>query len=372
MKYLFCCTLVPAKYEVEIRDISNASNRLLTNLCNTLKEKDELKILSYIAVDVSEEIKADIQDNDEIRYFYKKDGFFKSLIKMFRATWKETKKCDYVVAYNVVYAWILTPVIAKLNRKKSMLILADYSPKESYVGFKQRLYADIQKFFIRKFDCVIGLSENTHMYLKKKQKFMCMEGGIDQKVHDYFTEYKKPEKQSVTMMYSGILEKVTGIDLLINAFEKIDNKNVKLVISGDGSLREWLKEVTQNHENISYLGCVPYDEYMKKLKEADILINPRNMNLPENKNNFPSKIMEYLATGKMIVSTKFPGYNRYEEYVNFCESDVEDILQTLKDVINDVENQDMGAFQRNRNFAKKFIWQEQAVALREFLMDDKK
>ena len=168
-------------------------------------------------------------------------------------------------------------------------------------------------------------------------------------------------------MYSGILEKVTGIEMLIDAFLECNDDNIQLNVTGDGSLAEWIRDVSKRDNRIHYYGCIPYDEYRKKLSEADILINPRNMNLPENQNNFPSKIMEYLATGKMVISTKFPGWKRYQKYITFCENDSQSLQMTIEEWALSIKKRGEQEYFSNREFARRFLWNEQVEAIINFL-----
>ena len=78
-------------------------------------------------------------------------------------------------------------------------------------------------------------------------------------------------------MYAGILEPVTGVDMLVKAFMKIRNLQIRLYISGKGSYEKLIAECVKQDDRIRYLGCVPYEEYLSNLKRADVLINPRNM-----------------------------------------------------------------------------------------------
>ena len=375
MRWLMCCTLVPEKYEVEIKEISNAGNRFISNFCTKLEEWDSVEILSYIGININSALQDEIcslsvKSNSKIKYCFRSKKIIKGVLKMMQIIWCEMKRNDCIITYNVIYAWIFAPICAKIMKKKSFLILADYSPTISYTSKIQQLYAKIQQFFIRRYDYVIGLSENTKKYLTSKQIFLCLEGGIDKGFYDKFEQYRVPQRNKITLMYSGILEKVTGVDLLVNAFSQADVENVQLVITGDGSLRECLEQVANVSNNITYLGCIPYEEYISKLQEADILINPRNMSLPENQYNFPSKIMEYLATGKMIVSTKFPGWERYKEYIRFCESSIEDIRKEIISAINDIDNWSIDAFSYNREYAKTFFWERKVEAVRTLLPEN--
>lgn len=89
-----------------------------------------------------------------------------------------------------------------------------------------------------------------------------------------------------------------------------------------------------------------------------MLVNPRDMRLPENQNNFPSKVMDYLAAGKVIISTKFAGWERFKENIIFCESSVEGIKEGLEDVQKHLRNAEE-VYGKNRKKAAEFVWKKQ-------------
>lgn len=335
MKYIVCGTVVPPEYEDKIPQLSNAANRFLLNFTNEIKKSFAVKILSYIGIDAPTKIKKELErrnssDNDT-DYYFRTRFKVRGIITYWHAIRQEIKKTDCIIAYNPVYAYLNIPYLTRIYGKKSVLILADYSPKETYQGILWRVYAALQLKTIRKYDLVIGLSENVKRYLKDSQKFIHMSGGIDYFVYDYFAKNDNIlSSDTFVFMYAGTLEKVTGIDLLLEAFEQIEADNAELWISGKGSMVGLVERYISKDERIKYLGCPPYKNYLDNLKKASVLVNPRNMNLPENENNFPSKIMEYLATGKEIISTKFQGWEKYKDYIIFCESDEEDLINKIK------------------------------------------
>jgi len=57
---------------------------------------------------------------------------------------------------------------------------------------------------------------------------------------------------------------------------------------------------------VKILGRRPYDEMPEIIASADVCINPY---LPEIRSNFafPSKIAEYMASGKAVISSDLPG-----------------------------------------------------------------
>ena len=369
MKLIMCGTMVPSKYENRIPDLSNAANRFQLNFLKEMKKECEIKVYSYLGIAVDEKVQKELsQENGDVKVYFRTAGRLTSVMRYKRAVKKSLKRADWLMTYNVTYAWMFAPTLAKWMGKKSALILADYSGVESYRSLARRLYARLQLSVIQKYDVVIGLSETTKRYLNPKQRFICVEGGIDQDVYDYYEPSSAEEQQKgdgiTTYMYAGILEPVTGVDILLKAFSRIGNPSIRLKISGKGSLQKLVEDAAKQDHRITYLGCVPYEEYLCNLKQADVLVNPRNMNLPENQNNFPSKIMEYLATGKPIISTRFPGWEKYNRYIAFCDS-TEDGLQTALEAANIGQHQ----VKLQRKFAADFLWSNQVQKINHFLMD---
>lgn len=372
-KTTLCCTLVQEQFESQIKDLSVASNRFLNNFLKYYKKNSSISILSYLGIQFAEQLRSQLKSSEEeseFRFFFKKDGWLKVFFNYLDAVKSEIKTSDIVICYNVVHIWMFTPLLCKKLGKKSVLILADYTPAEGYTSMARKVYAKAQLLAIRKFDYVVGLSHMTKRLLSDRQKFICVEGGIDKDVFEYFNDYEPVDKNKVTLRYAGVLEPVTGVDLLIDAMNKIHNNNVELVISGKGSLEKLVLEAHKQDPRIKYMGCVLYDDYLLSLKDSDILINPRNMNLVENENNFPSKIMEYLATGKPIVSTKFQGWNRFEENIIFCESNSDDICETLKLTIENLSEHKKRYRTINRKKSVEYLWEKQIDKIWEFVFEE--
>lgn len=369
MKLIMCGTMVPSEYENRIQYLSNAANRFQLNFVKEMKKECEIKVYSYLGIAVDEQVQTELkQKAGDVKVHFRTTDRLAGVMRYKRAVKQALKQADCLLTYNVTYAWMFAPALARRLGKKSALILADYSGEESYHSFSRRLYARFQLRAIQKYDVVIGLSETTRRYLKPNQRFLCVEGGIDQDVYDYFGQVSAEDQQHedgiTTYMYAGILEPVTGVDMMLNAFSQIGNPSVRLKISGKGSFQKLVEDAAKQDDRITYLGCVPYEEYLSNLKQADVLVNPRNMNLPENENNFPSKIMEYLATGKPIISTRFPGWEKYNKYITFCESTVDGLQAALETV-------DIGRdhAKEQRKFAAGFLWSNQVKRIHSLLME---
>jgi glycosyltransferase involved in cell wall biosynthesis len=68
----------------------------------------------------------------------------------------------------------------------------------------------------------------------------------------------------------------------------------------DGLLEKYVNKST----NIRYLGLLPLNEYYEVLNSVDIALSFRDSNDLQHDYNFPSKILEYLSFGKIVISTK--------------------------------------------------------------------
>lgn len=354
MRILFCGTQVPENIEYQIKDISAAGNRFQNNMIANLEKcNHEVITCSYIGVPVPAEIREFLKKDT----VFKSDGFLKSLSAYRKRVKKLLDDSDIVICYNITYAWIFLPVLAHAKSKRSIAIIADYSEAVSFSDFFSKAYAYLQGWSMRRFDTVVGLSANIKNKLRKKQRFILMEGGIDRRLYDALSYVPHKKGAAVVLMYAGLLGRVTGVDKLLQVMQHVKNSNVKLMISGKGELEEEIRRMEKENPQICYLGHLTYEEYIERLKEADILVNPRNMKLPENQNNFPSKIMDYLAAGKRIISTKFAGWKRFAEYIDFCD-DYGEMAEIIENVSEDFAGE-KAVYDRNRAFAGEFLWEEQ-------------
>jgi glycosyltransferase involved in cell wall biosynthesis len=367
-KILFCGTNVPDTIEYKVKNISAAGNRFQNNMVANLRSLSyQIKNISFIGVPLSEVILTELESENQSGDYigYPKKGIA-SVWRFHRLLKKEINDSEIVMCYNIIYAWLLLPFICSRKKKKSCVILADYSGVESYTGVFRKIYARMQLWSLQKYDLVVGLSVNIQGKLKINQKFILMEGGIDDTFYQYFLKPKdRDQKKPIVIMYSGLLSKVTGVDLLLEAITKTNYKNVRFVITGKGELEELIQIAAQKDDRIDFKGHLSYEKYMEELQNSDILINPRNMDFPENQNNFPSKIIDYLAAGKVILSTRFAGWKKYRDNIFFCDSTSEILAMNIEYLVT-INNQICSkTYEANRKTAAGFEWKTQIRKLLE-------
>lgn len=354
-KILFCGTMVPESAEYQVKDISAAGNRFQNNMIKNLERAGyEVVSCSFLGMSIPEKIKGQLCGN----YVFKENGPVKGIKDFHLLLHRTMSDTETVICYNIAYAWLFLPLMARRMHKRSIVVVADYSEGISYESTSGKLYAKLQLWSMRRFDTVIGLSGKIKDKLRKKQGFVLMEGGIDEELYNSFVYSPHEERTPITFMYSGLLNHVTGVNLLLDAMKQVERQDIRLWISGKGELEEVVRAAAEEDGRICYLGHLPYEEYIRKLQEADVLVNPRDMSLPENQNNFPSKIMDYLAAGKVIVSTRFAGWERFEENIVFCENGAEEIKECLESAAGGLVNE-KSTFQLNREKVQQFEWSVQ-------------
>ena len=86
---------------------------------------------------------------------------------------------------------------------------------------------------------------------------------------------------------------------------------------GKGVHLESVLRAQERDGRITYLGYVANDVALRRQQESDVLVCPRLPDGHTTKYSFPSKVMEYLATGNPVVCTDLEGlpqeYRRHLE-----------------------------------------------------------
>lgn len=159
-----------------------------------------------------------------------------------------------------------------------------------------------------------------------------------------------------TILYTGSLSVRYGILDLLEAFGMIPDYNYSLWICGDGDAKENIIECSKKDKRVKYFGSLQRREVLKLQKQATVLVNPRRSSGDYTKYSFPSKTMEYLASGKPVIMHHLPGLpDEYLDHI-FIPDD-ETPLGLYKMIIN-VCNMDASILEDRCFKSKGFIINE--------------
>ncbi len=136
------------------------------------------------------------------------------------------------------------------------------------------------------------------------------------------------EKNGPIITYLGSLEKHKGLELLINAFNKIASKAM-LIIAGDGPEKESLKQIA--NEKVLFLGHLNYEQTAALYKQSDIIVLPSLWPEPLSRVSIESMYFE-----KPLIATAVGGNPDYIKNgtTGYIVASQEELTQKMELLIN--------------------------------------
>ena len=172
---------------------------------------------------------------------------------------------------------------------------------------------------------------------------------------DIAMEEKQPslsrKRRPRTCLYAGSVQKIYGLETLVQGFLQAILPDTQLLIYGPGDYVETLKAI--DDPRIQYGGMLLSSEIVEKEMEATLLVNPRPTDAEFVKYSFPSKTMEYLLSGTATASTLLPGIpGEYFEYILPMHDDsTEGLAKALEEILRMPKEQLREIGHRGHDFA---------------------
>lgn len=243
---------------------------------------------------------------------------FFSAMSMLR---KNLSAGDVLIIYSAHLPFLLAAlIIRRFCLYEICLILPDLPEYMGGQGFIYSLFKRLDCFIfyrlIRKIDyCVALTADMLEKIGFEPLRSLVVEGVASDpfEVDDQNRLTSDSERRSV--LYTGTLSKRYGVVDLVKTFGESDI-DAELRICGEGDGKEEILEIAKTDKRIKYLGQLPRSEILSFQKQATVLINPRAPEGVYTKYSFPSKIMEYMASGRPVVMHRLPGIPRI--YFEYC------------------------------------------------------
>ncbi len=144
-------------------------------------------------------------------------------------------------------------------------------------------------------------------------------------VEGIFRETPMPaikKESSKVILYTGGLVLRYGLGDLLEAFHQIPNNDYQLWLCGSGDAEESIKEYSKKDKRIMFLGRMTAEEVYKLQRRATLLVNPRHSGEIFTKYSFPSKTMEYMASGTPTLMSKLECMpNEYYQYLYYFDDE---------------------------------------------------
>ena len=202
----------------------------------------------------------------------------------------------------------------------------------------------------------VVLTQAMNDYINPTGKpYVVLEGQADATM-----EKRKPSLEKKTsprvLLYAGGISKLYGMEILVQGFRMANIPNCQLQIFGAGDYVEELKQIVLADSRVHYGGLILSDQVVEKEQQATLLVNPRPTNEEYVKYSFPSKTMEYMASGTPLLTTVLPGMPKdYHPYVYLLE---EETAQGVAEMLRQIfALSDEALFQKGAQ-AREFILKE--------------
>ena len=179
--------------------------------------------------------------------------------------------------------------------------------------------------YIPLLDGRIIINERIAEHYAPNKDFILVDGGVNRQVINKLFPLKEKMGDIFTFVLAGLLWEHNGTKLILDAMANYTNPNVRVVFAGKGVDVPLIETAAQKDSRIKYVGMLNMDALFKLYEEADVLLNLRMED--EVDFHFPGKLLEYLATGRYVISTPVAHAERdYGEYMGVLHDKTPDGL----------------------------------------------
>ena len=263
------------------------------------------------------------------------------------------KKIDIILLYGVATNGMQTCELSKEFNIPVVFRLLDIAHGLVTVPFLDKITKSIEKKVFKNVSQILTTTNHLAKYAismgsskEKTEKFLY---GVNTKIF-----YSKPknlpllkklnfsEKDKI-LVFMGTIYDFAGLEQFISKFYLIEKQfpEIKLLIVGDGPYRNTLEKIITKFNldsKIHITGFVDQKYIPEYLSLADICINTFDIN-NVTKRIIPTKILEYMACGKPVITTPLLGIKEFFPHdgfgVSFSDSEIfhESVINLFLDPI---------------------------------------
>jgi glycosyltransferase involved in cell wall biosynthesis len=267
-----------------------------------------------------------------------------------------------IVVFTCVYLPFLVPftVLKRLLKVELVSFVPDLPEYEfSYVRSGFSVKRVLVPAYIRLTQALCGLVDHFVLVsAAMKTKF----AGRSSSVLEGFVEAIAGEDQPKvsptgrrSVMYAGALLEKFGVGALLAAFTSLEG-DYELWVLGSGEMEDEAREAARRDPRIHVFGIVPNREVLELERRATLLVNPRFTTNDFTRYSFPSKILEYMASGRPVLTTRIGSIPAdYHDKLWFIEDESVDGIRDALDRCLKIPDGELSAFGRR---ARQYVLAE--------------
>jgi glycosyltransferase involved in cell wall biosynthesis len=289
---------------------------------------------------------------------------------------RSTGKTPVTLMYNLGPTHHMAPffvLACMLGGGRLVSLVTDLEPRRFTIrGIVGWLSYCLQVWSLRQMDGLLPLNMNVIRDLGYDKAFEQVFGILPS---DEFalklSRLPLPDFAKPIFLFSGSLNEVRGISLLLEAFSVWDQADAELLITGRGNLESLVREYASRDSRIQYLGFLKSeDDLLSVYERASYVINPHRMNHFEARYVFPSKLTEYMASGRYVISSNHGEIE--SEYSEIMSIYTDDSAIALKQQLSIVVRKEKEALEtsvknaRDRVLSQQ-LWKHHSLRIIQFL-----
>lgn len=225
------------------------------------------------------------------------------------------KRIQWLIVHGIHTPYLFFAFFTRFMGCKVAVVLTDppgvlLATDGQSVRLLKRVDAWMLGYILQRMDAVFALAPELVKRLAPDRPALIFPGILESTLN--FNEFNLSfqqentlSKSPFTIVYAGGLSKAYGVDRLIDAVLSFDTSTpVRLKLYGRGDQESKIQQLSKQDSRIVYGGFVDTLKLLPKLCASDLLINPRPTNELFAQMSFPSKLIEYLATGRPVLTTR--------------------------------------------------------------------
>ena len=248
---------------------------------------------------------------------------------------------DQVVLYSAYMPFL--KALARLPRTITVHVIIPDLPEFYDLGATSALRKCLRKLqnrmiyrCMKRIDRFVLLTEHMHEPLKVGDRpWMLLEG-----ICSAQPPAPAQEEPQRAILYAGTLHRQFGIQNLLNAFAMLPDPDAQLWLCGSGDAEGDIRILCEKDPRVTFFGFVSLEEVARLRSRAAVLVNPRTGEGEYTRYSFPSKTMEYMASGKPVVMYRLAGIPaEYDPFLYYVPEDTpESLCRTLSYVLSHPED----------------------------------
>ena len=235
-----------------------------------------------------------------------------------------------VLVYNIYappISWVFRACVR--NACKLTAILYDLGVPPASLGLDRltmsgyRVMEKEAKKYIPLLDGRVVVNEKIVDSYAPKENFLLIDGGINDAVVNRLFPLAVTPPGPLVLVLAGMLWEQNGTGLILDCLKAHPELDVNVIFAGSGIDVPKIEDYSEKDRRVAYVGQLSPEALFKLYGQADVLLNLRREE--EVDFHFPSKLLEYLVTGKHVISTP----------IAHTERDYGPYLSVLKDISAD-------------------------------------